>query len=225
MRRKILVVEDDMDLNTTLVKFLNLKDFEAIGVLDGAEAVDRVYESSFDLIILDVKLPNMDGFSVAKSIREFSSVPIVFLTSLDGQKDVEKGFGSGGDDYIKKPFSLSELHLRIEAIHRRLYKNSHIFEIDDDFSFDTKELMLYRDKQEIRLKPKESKLLSTLLQKQDTTVSKEDIFRELYGFEEIPNEESLRVFINKLRGVLGKDRIKTEKFIGYRFVSRKKSIS
>jgi DNA-binding response OmpR family regulator len=105
---KVLVVEDDIDLNETIKEYLE-NFYEVISVFDGEEALNKAYEIKPDIIILDVKLPKKNGFEVAKEIRKFSNVPILFLTSLDSEKDVEKGFLSGGDDYIKKPFSLKEL--------------------------------------------------------------------------------------------------------------------
>jgi len=103
---KILLVEDDFDLNETVKEFLE-SFYEVESVFDGEEAINRAYENNFDVIILDVKLPKIDGFRVAKEIRKHKNTPIIFLTSLDSEKDVEKGFLSGGDDYIRKPFHLS----------------------------------------------------------------------------------------------------------------------
>ena len=100
MKRKILIVEDDIDLNETIREFLE-NFYNVDSVKDGEEALNKAYEKNYDVIILDVKLPKIDGFSVAKEIRKFSKTPIIFLTSLDSEKDVEKGFLSGGDDYIK----------------------------------------------------------------------------------------------------------------------------
>ena len=102
---KILVVEDDKSLNESIVDFLEFSNFKTISVFDGEEAVIKSYENSFDIIILDIKLPKLNGFQVATKIREFSNIPIIFLTSLDDEKDIEKGFISGGDDYLTKPFS------------------------------------------------------------------------------------------------------------------------
>ncbi len=225
MNRKVLIVEDDVDLNKTLSKFLSLKDIETFSVYDGEEAINTVYEKHFDLVILDIKLPKCNGFEVAKKIREFSSVPIIFLTSLDSQKDVEKGFLLGGDDYIIKPFSLNELYLRIDAIYKRLYKNKTCIKINNsELLFNTKEFVLYdrKENKKIHLKNKEAKLLALFLQREGETVSKQDIFEYLYDFSETPNETSLRTFIYKLRTVLPKGSIETIKDTGYRYVGSKK---
>ena len=219
MNKKILIVEDDNDLNSTLSKFLTIKGFECCSVYDGQEAVDKVYEENFDLVLLDVKLPSMDGFEVSKTIRETNDIPIIFLTSLDGQKDIEKGFLNGGDDYITKPFSLNELLLRVNAILKRVYKTHSQIKITENIYFDIENLTLKKEDKIIHLTQKELKLLKLFLQNQNKTLQREDIFSYIYDFDEEPNEASLRVFINKLRHLIGKEKIKTIKNVGYRYVS------
>jgi len=214
---RILLVEDDKDLNDTIKEFLE-DEYEIISVFDGEEAVNRAYEESIDLIILDVKLPKLNGFEAAKEIRKFKKTPIIFLTSLDGEKDVEEGFLSGADDYIKKPFSLKELKLRIEAILRRIYGDSKVVKLFDGFEFDINKEILYKNGKEVHLKPKIAKLLKLLIKKQGDVLTKDEILNELYDFSEEPNETSIRTFINTLRNILGKDKIETIKSVGYRLV-------
>ena len=215
---KVLIVEDDIDLNSTIKKFLGIKNIECFSVFDGDEAINLVYEKQFDLIILDVKLPKINGFEVTKAIRKFSNIPIIFLTSLDSEIDIEKGFLSGGDDYIIKPFSLNELFLRIKAILKRVYKDE-IVKINDEVYFDTIKSVLIVNNQEINLSQKELKLLELFLKNQDKILSKEEIFNTIYDFDEESNEASLRVWINKFRKLFGKNKIQTIKNIGYKFVS------
>lgn len=218
MKRKLLIVEDDSDLNSTLVKFLTIKGFEVVSAFDGQEAVDNVYEHTFDLIVLDVKLPTLNGFEVAQEVRAFSATPIIFLTSLDAQKDVEKGFEQGGDDYMTKPFSLNELLFRIQAIFRRIYGNENIIDIDETCYFNAEKLTLYKENKIIALTDKEIKLLSMFLKQKEKTFTREEIFEVLYDYAEDPNEASLRVFINRLRKIIGKQKIKTVKNVGYAYV-------
>ena len=211
---KLLLVEDDFDLNETIKEFLeNFYEVEAI--FDGEEAVNIVYENKFDIIILDVKLPKLNGFEVAKEIRKFKSTPIIFLTSLDSEKDIERGFLSGADDYIKKPFSLKELKLRIDAIIKRVYGDN-IVKIGD-FEFKLDSLELKKGDEIIHLKPKVAELLKLFIQNKGKVLSKEEIFDNLYSFDEA-NEASLRTFINTLRNILGKDKIQTIKGVGYKFI-------
>jgi len=214
MSFKILLVEDDIDLNETVKEYL--EDFyEVESVFDGGEVLNRVYEKNYDLIVLDVKLPNIDGFSLAKEIRKIKDIPIIFLTSLNSEKDVEKGFLSGGDDYIKKPFSLKELKLRIDAVLKRIYGN---FKVEvGEFEFDLNTLSLKKESEIIYLKPKVAELLKFFIQNKNRVVTKQEILDYLYGLEEA-NEDSLRTFISSLRHILGKDKIKTVKNVGYKFV-------
>lgn len=218
MKRKLLIVEDDMDLNTTITKFLSIKGFETLSVYDGEEAVSAAYEQKFDLIVLDVKLPSLNGFEVAEQIRGFSSTPIIFLTSLDAQKDVERGLEQGGDDYMTKPFSLNELLLRITSILRRVYGNERKIVIDENYCFDAEKLRLYKDGKAQHLTDKETKLLSMFLQNKGKVFTREEIFEILYDYGEEPNEASLRVFINRLRNMVGKSKIETVKNVGYLYV-------
>jgi len=167
-------------------------------------------------VILDIKLPRIDGFSIAEEIRKNKNTPIIFLTSLNSEKDVERGFLIGGDDYIKKPFSLKELKLRVDAILKRVYGDFVI--IIDEFEFDLNELLLRRGKEIIYLKPKVAELLKFFIKNKNRVVSKDEILDYLYGLEEA-NEDSLRTFISNLRQILGKDKIKTIKNLGYEFIS------
>jgi len=213
----ILLVEDDISLNETIKEFLEFSGYEVRSVFDGEEAINEAYEKKYQIVILDVKLPKKNGFEVAKEIRSFSDVPIIFLTSLDSQKDIEKGFLSGADDYLTKPFSLKELKFRIDAIIRRVYHNHKIIKIDE-FIYDTINKELKKGNSIIHLKPKVIKLLDLFIRKRGEVLSKEMIFDEIYEYDETPNEASLRVFINNLRDVFGKDRIVTIKSRGYKFV-------
>jgi len=217
--KKLLIVEDDVDLNGTIVKFLKMKSFKCDFVYDGEDAVNKVYENHYDLILLDIKLPSLNGFELAHAVREFSNVPIIFLTSLEAQKDIEKAFLNGGDDYITKPFSLNELNLRINAVLRRVFKNENIINIADNISFNTQKLVLIKDEEKVHLTSKEIALLSMFLQNKDRVFPREEIFELLYEYKEEPSEASLRVFINRLRKIIGKDKIETLKNIGYRYVS------
>ena len=216
--KKILIIEDDRDLSSTVVKFLTMKSFECSAVYDGELALSKVYEHNYDLLLLDVKLPSMNGFEVAKEIRKSSNIPIIFLTSLSGQSDVENGFISGGDDYLTKPFSLNELYLRINVILRRLYNNESIITIEKNIYFDTEKLLLMKDEKSVHLISKEIRLLSLFLQHPNKIFTREEIFESLYDFSQEPSESSLRVFINTLRKVIGKEKIETIKNVGYRYV-------
>jgi DNA-binding response OmpR family regulator len=203
-------------LNETLKDFLE-EEFNIFTVYNGDDAVNLAYEKHIDLILLDVKLPGKNGFEVAKEIRNFSKVPIIFITSLDSEKDVEEGFISGGDDYIRKPFSLKELRLRIDAIFKRLYGGEKI-DLGHGIEFDAKSMELFKNGEKVHLKTKVAKLLDLFLKNRNKILSKEEILNAIYEYDEVPNENSLRTFIKTLRSVLGKEKIETVKDVGYKFV-------
>jgi DNA-binding response OmpR family regulator len=214
---KILLVEDDIDLNETIKEYLE-NFFEVESVFDGEEAIKEAYEKNFDVIVCDVKLPKVDGFSVVREIRKFKNTPVIFLTSLDSEKDVEEGFLSGGDDYIRKPFSLKELKLRIDAVFRRMYGNSEKIDLGDGFVFDVQNMQLSKNGEIVHLKTKVAKLLNLFIKHKGEVLSKEKIFNEIYDYDETPNVDSLRTFIKTLRNILGNDKIETIKEVGYKFV-------
>ena len=221
MQYTILLLEDDLQLNQTVKKFLELKDFQVISAIDSIDAQDLFYENRVDLMILDVKVPSMNGFEFLKKIRENSNTPAIFITSLNSVDDVEKGFKAGADDYIRKPFELKELLLRIEALLKKEYKNySNIVKIDNELSFDIKELNLLKNNKRVPLKTKELKLLSLFLKYPDKIVDYDTINSYLWDFYEEPSPASLRTYVKSIRAIIGKDKIETIKNVGYRFVSK-----
>jgi DNA-binding response OmpR family regulator len=218
MKRKILLIEDNIELNETICDFLQIKYFEVVSLFDGDEVQSIIYENNFDLILLDVKLPNQNGFDIAKQIREFSEIPIIFITSLNSLDDIENGFILGGDDYLTKPFALRELYLRIKAILKRLYNNNQKIFLKDNLCFDVESYTLFDNDKIVNLKQKELKLLDLFIKNKNKILTKEQILDKIYDYDEIVNENSLRTFIVRLRKVLKDNKIKTIKNIGYRFI-------
>ncbi len=218
MEVKVLVVEDDVDLNNTITQFLKLKEYKVYSAFDGKSALDIIFDQQIDIILMDIKLPQIDGFEVVRYIRKFKKTPIIFITSLNSEKDVEKGFETGGDDYLRKPFSLRELELRIKAIVRRLYFNEDLIKISDNIYFDVTKFEVYKNSKRIHLKNKELLLLKLFLTNKGKILTKDEIFNEIYTSDEMPNENSLRTFIKRLRDLIGKDKIVTIKNIGYKYV-------
>jgi len=173
-----------------------------------------------DLMLLDVKVPRQSGFDLLKDLREAGNdTPAIFVTSLSGADDVERGFLMGGDDYIRKPFALKELAVRIESLLRRRYgTQGNTVELGEGLVFDTQSAMLTRDERKVPLKTKELKLLSLFLQHPGELLDYERIYRALWEYDEDPNPASLRTYVTALRSQLGKLRIETIKNTGYRFV-------
>lgn len=222
MKLKILLLEDDIELNDTVTRFLTHEGFEVFQSFDANDAKDRVFEQSFELWLFDVKVPFQSGVDLLNELRkEGYDTPAIFITSLSSVDDVSLGFESGCDDYIRKPFALKELKSRIEAVVRRRYgATGERIIIDETYSFDPLDRELYKADERVGLKPKEVSLLALFLKHKEHILTKENIFEELWSYGEEPNEGSLRTFVKVLRQHLGKSSIETIKDVGYRFVFR-----
>ena len=219
-KTKILLLEDDVNLNETLSEFLEDSGFEVMSVYDGLEAGEKIYENSYDLFILDVNVPNINGFKLLKNLRkEGVKTPALFLTSLNSIDDVEKGYESGCDDYIRKPFELKELLLRVKALLKREFFHNleDSIKIDENIYYDTLSNTLHVDKNKVSLQNKEAKLLKLFLQKREQIISHEIILNTLWSYDETPSDTALRTYIKKLRKIIGKDRIISVKKLGYKF--------
>lgn len=220
MKKRVLLLEDDLTLNETIIDFLEESGFDVDAIYDGEEANARIFESTYDIFLLDVNVPFLNGFELLKSCRESGiKTPAIFITSLNSIDSFERGFESGCDDYIRKPFELKELLIRIQTILKREYFhiNESKINIYDDFYFDTDNSILYQNDEEKKLKLKEMKLLKLFLKHQNELISHEVIYDYLWDYEEEPSETSLRTYMKNLRKVLGKDRIISVKKLGYRF--------
>jgi len=218
--KKILLLEDDVNLSETVEEFLSDEGFEVEAVYDGASAEERIYENAYDLFLLDVNVPSPNGFELLKSSREQGkTTPAIFITSLNSTDDLSKGFESGCDDYIRKPFALKELLLRINNIvQRNFYHNpNEMLQIDKELSYDVKADELLNKGEKVALHHKEKLLLKLFLQHPNEQVSHETIYQHLWGFDEEPSDDALRTYIKNLRKAIGKDRIVSIKRYGYKF--------
>ena len=220
MTQSILLLEDDIPLSDTVKQFLELKGYEVHVAYDGLSAEELVYEKYIDLLLLDVKVPHMNGFEFLKNLRKSGNeTPAVFITSLNSVKDVEEGFALGCDDYIRKPFALKELLVRVESLLKRSFGTYHdSVDLGDAVSFDIKEQVLLREGSRIALKTKEIKLLSLFLQNPKELLTYARINEALWDYDEEPNNGSLRTYVKRLRAEIGKEKIETIKKVGYRFV-------
>ena len=220
MRAKILLLEDDLTLNETVAEFLEENGFNVTPAYDGEEASDIIYEQQFDLFLLDVNVPLINGFELLKQKRDDGvRTPAIYITSLDSIDSLEDGYKSGCDDYIRKPFVLKELLFRIESILKRefFHENSSKIKIDKNIEYDTDSNLLFVDKQQVQLSSKEALLLKLFLQHKNEAVTHEVIYEHLWQYEETPSESALRTYIKNLRKIIGKDRIVSIKKLGYRF--------
>ncbi|MBF7048562.1 response regulator transcription factor [Campylobacter volucris] len=220
MPNKILLLEDDLSLNEIIKDALEEENFKVFCVYDAQEALDKAYEENFDLWIFDVKVPQGNGFDVLKQLRQSSkNTPAIFLTSLSMLDNVKEGFLAGCDDYIKKPFDIDELILRIKNILKRQfnYQNDDIILLNNEKNiyFNLIDKTLYENNRIVNLTNKEKDLLALLLKHRPNFVNLDVIFKEIWNFDEEPIIMSLRVYIKNLRKILGKESIINQRNIGY----------
>ncbi len=221
-KAKILLLEDDANLNETITDFLEDQGYIIESTYDGYEAQDRLYESKYDLLLLDVNTPGIDGFTLLKDARENGVVsPSIFITSLDGVDDLEKGFQSGCDDYIRKPFVLKELLIRVETLLRRgfFHEATELITLSENIEYNTKSNELLVDGVAQTLGNKESALFKLFMKHPNEVISHDRIYKELWDFDEDPSDTALRTYIKNIRKIIGKDRIVSIKKQGYKFTS------
>ncbi len=209
MKHKILLVEDDANLAFVLKDTLTLKGYEVILCTDGKEAIQTFKPASFQVCLVDVMLPYIDGFSVAKSIRDHDKeVPILFLTAKGMTEDKLEGFRAGGDDYITKPFSFEELFFRLEVFLRRrkplLDTRSNLISLGN-YLFDANKLTLTFQTHQRILTQREGIILELLCRHLNTTLKREEIMNQVWGDDDYFMGRSLDVFISKLRKYLQQD--------------------
>ena len=222
MKKTILLLEDDRQLSDTVKQFLVYHGYEVLCAYDGMLAQELVYEKHIDLMLLDVKVPHQNGFELLKKIRDQGRyTPAIFITSLNSVENVSQGFDSGCDDYIRKPFALKELLIRIESLLKRDYRtHEETIVLNHDLLFDIKSLSLTKENQRVPLKTKEVKLLALFLKHPNQLLAYGIIFESLWEYDEVPSTGSLRTYVKSLRAIIGKEKIETVKNIGYRFVQK-----
>lgn len=227
-KAKILYVEDEVFLAKIVKESLETRGYEVVLEMDGGEAVSQFKKNNPDICVLDIMLPNKDGFTIAGEIRETDiEIPIIFLTAKTQTTDLVKGFNLGANDYIRKPFSMEELIVRIENALRYRNNNSiQSVEVKDeikigDFVFNPHRQTLVNKEDERKLSFRESELLRLLYENRESVIDRKDILNVLWGSDSFFNSRTLDVYITKLRGYLKIDaslEIITVKGIGYRFV-------
>jgi DNA-binding response OmpR family regulator len=217
---KILLLEDDSNLNETVTEFLEDRGYDVVSVYDGYEAQEKLYESKYDLLLLDINVPGIDGLKLLKESREEGIVaPAIYITSMDSVDDLEKGFKSGCDDYIRKPFSLRELQIRIDTLLKRdfFHNAKELIQISQNVAYNIKNNELLVDNTSVSLGNKESKLLKLFMKEEGEVIAHERIYKFLWDYDEEPSDTALRTYIKNLRKIVGKERIVSIKKQGYKF--------
>ena len=207
-KTKIFLVEDDLSFGSVLKSYLEINDFVVTWVDDGKYALERFRKENFNLCILDVMLPHVDGFTIAEGIREINrDVPLIFLTAKKLKTDVLTGYGIGADDYITKPFDTDILLAKIRAIIGRNLENKNSSDILQvgKFIFNRKLRTLSEGDDEKKLSPKESQLLEMLAESPNSLLSREVALKTIWGSDDYFTARSMDVYITKLRKYLASD--------------------
>jgi len=206
---KIFLVEDDLSFGSVLKSYLEINDYEVEWIDDGKNAMAAFRKEHFSLCILDVMLPNVDGFTIASEIRAVNrTIPLIFLTAKKLKEDVLRGYGLGADDYITKPFDTEILLAKIKAITTRregMHKPSDEMKIGI-YTFNSKLRSLKSGETERKLSPKEAQLLELLAESPNALVSRETALKSIWGSDDYFTARSMDVYITKLRKYLAEDR-------------------
>lgn len=216
---KILVVEDDTSIQALLHDFISDDGYEVTLADDGVEALARFAEQSFDLVLLDLMLPKIDGYGVCEVIRQTSDVPIIMLTALDSEQNQIRGLDLQADDYITKPFSMPVLLRKIAAVLRRTARQD---ETPQTLSYKTLTLDLgaykvYSEQKSIDLTPREFEILRELILHKGRILTRQNLLQMLWKYEFLGDERIVDTHIKNLRKKLGKaDYIETIRGVGYR---------
>ena len=226
-KTKVLYVEDELFLGKIVKESLESRDFEVFMESDGAKATALFKKIQPDICVLDIMLPNKDGFTIADEIRALDEeVPVIFLTAKTQTEDVVRGFTIGGNDYIRKPFSMEELIVRIQNLLKNKQDGSQKITggtaTIGKYNFQLNRQLLSYGKEERKLSYRESELLKVLYENRSTIIDRRDILNLLWGNDSFFNSRNLDVYITKLRSYLKEDpslEIITIKGIGYRFVT------
>ena len=218
MNYKILVVEDDNQIQELIVEFLSSQDYIVDTANDGVEGYEKFKAGEYDLVILDVMMPRLDGHSLCKMIKSIDKeVSVIFLTALGDEESEIKGFDLKADDYISKPFSFNILIKRVEAVLRR--KNKEKSE-DEVLKFEGLRLELqtfksYVEEEEIELTLKEFNILKLMISSYPTVVSREKLIEKIWGYEYFGDTRVIDAHMKNIRKKIKKDYIKTIKGVGY----------
>ncbi len=219
---KILVVEDDKDLNRTVCAFLNHSGYEATGCLNAQEAYDAMYAEMFDLIVSDIMMPGIDGFEFARNVRALNeNIPILFMTAKDDIASKQRGFRIGVDDYMVKPIDLDELFLRIGALLRRAKIASSRKLVVGCFVMDADEYTAEWNGEEIPMTVREFNILYKLLSYPKKTFTRQQLMDEFWDADSETAPRAVDVYMTKLRGKLADCdafELKTVHGLGYKAV-------
>lgn len=215
---KILVVDDEELIRDVIKEYLVLEDFEVFEASNGKEALEKIQNNQIDLVIMDIMMPKMDGYTACEEIKQIKDVPFIMLSARAEEYDKLIGFDLGIDDYVTKPFSPKELVARVKAVIKRNKKDNEKIKIAgiviDDIAHE-----VTIDNNEVTLSPKEYELLKYLIKNKNIALSREKLLSHVWGYDFYGDDRTVDTHIKTLRSHLGKYRnlIKTIREVGYKF--------
>ncbi|MFK5974863.1 MAG: response regulator transcription factor [Sulfurovum sp.] len=213
---RILLLEDDIILQEIIEEFLVEKGYIVDSYFDGEKALDAIGVDNYDMLLLDVNVPSIDGFEILKYLREIgNTTPVIYITSLSGVDNLKKGFELGASDYLKKPFELEELFVRIKHI-INLYCLQEEIEFDS-MKFIPKTHQIFIGNDIIEIRQKESQVLEYLIRNKGKVISCDELIENIWSDDNIPAYATIRTYIKNLRKIFEKDYIDNIKGEGYRF--------
>ena len=217
-RNKILIVDDEKNIREVIREYAKLEDYDVMEAEDGIKALDLLNNEKFDLMILDIMMPLMDGFTLLNSIPKNKRIPTIILSARDDEIDKLEGFDKGIDDYLCKPFSPRELMARVKAILKRTKKDidSYYYE---DLVINFKEHTIKIDNKQINVTPKEFEILKYFINNKKIAISREQLLNKIWGYDFYGDDRTVDTHIKMLRNNLGRyrDLIITVRGIGYKF--------
>jgi DNA-binding response OmpR family regulator len=214
---KILLLEDDVILQEIIEEFLMENGYEVESFYDGEKALDAIGSRHYDLLLLDVNVPSVDGFEILAYLRDIgNTTPAIYITSLSGIDDLKKGFELGADDYLKKPFDLEELKVRIERIAKANFLQEEI-EFDGMRFVPRAHQVFLHDGSVIEMRQKEAQVLEYFVRNQGKIISADEIIENIWQDEHAPTHATIRTYIKNLRKMFKKEYFDNVKGEGYRF--------
>ena len=222
---KILVADDEQNIRELIKKYAKYEGFEVDDASNGLEVIEKAKDKEYDIIIMDIMMPELDGFSAVREIRKFSDIPVIVLSARGEEYDKLHGFELGIDDYVVKPFSPKELMMRINAV---LLRTKRTKKVDNDvvkyneLVIDQEARIVYINKQRIDMTPKEYNLLLYLMKNQNVAVTREQLLTNIWGYEFFGDDRTLDTHMKLLRKKIGEygKNIITIRGVGYRFETK-----
>ena len=216
--KKILVVEDEKDIQNIIKAFLENAEYKVETADDGLDAINFIQKNNYDLILLDIMLPKVDGFTVCEMIRKNSNIPIIILTALTDEESQLKGFDKLADDYITKPFSMPVLLKHIEAIFRRTNnsnENTSILKYKN-ITLNTENYEVYVDNQKVTLTFREYEILKLFLENQGKVFTRDNILNSIWNYDYFGDDKIVNTHIKNIRKKVGYEYIETVRGVGYK---------